>query len=171
MFSSPNRYSYFCRKKSDSESSLAITSGSELSRAIKLGTRAKECSVLAGQHDEDIAKIREALKQCDKDVIATNNENKLEQRLISYQFFVPAIPKNIQFGRLENRIDMADTITDLLNHYPSLSKGSLDDLNASWHDWEEHHTKVIALVKDYLPETYACLNESKIRQDPGRLVV
>ena len=97
----------------------------------------------------------------------------MEQGLIGYQFFpsTPSISKYVQYGRLENRIEMADTLTNLLNEYPSLSMVTLDDLNTSWNDWEEHHAKVVSLVKDYLPETYACLNESQLRQDLGQLTI
>ena len=181
MFGYYMGYAHACRKKSDSESRLAIKSvseprlaiksDSELSRAIKLAKRTKECTELLGQHEEDIAKIRDGLKQCNIDVIANNNE--MEQGLISYQFFqpIPIVSKNIQYGRLLNRIDMADTLTKLLTQYPSISMGSFEDLNSSWTDWEEHHKKIVSLVEEYLPETYACLNESKIRQAPGRIVV
>ena len=154
-------YLFFSTKKTDSE----------LSRAIQLAKRTTECNELIDQHKEDIVKIRAALKQCDNDVIANNNQ--MEQGLIGYQFFpsTPSISKYVQYGRLENRIEMADTLTNLLNEYPSLSMVTLDDLNTSWNDWEEHHAKVVSLVKDYLPETYACLNESKLRQDLGQLTL
>ena len=147
-------------------------SDSELSRAILLTKRMKECNELVSQHEDDIAKIREGLKQCNRDVLASNNE--IKQGLTQYPLFksgIPSISKHMQFGRLENCIDMADTITQLLNQYPSLSMGTLDDLNASWNDWEEHHNKIVSLVEDYLPETYACLNESTLKQRPERMVI
>ena len=147
-------------------------SDSELSRAILLTKRMKECNELVSQHEDDIAKIREGLKQCNRDVLASNNE--IKQGLTQYPLFksgIPSISKHMQFGRLENCIDMADTITQLLNQYPSLSMGTLDGLNASWSDWEEHHNKIVSLVEDYLPETYACLNESTLKQRPERMVI
>ena len=154
-------YLFFSRKKPDSE----------LSRAIQLAKRTNECTDLLGQHEEDIVKIRDGLKQCNSDVIANNNE--MEQGLSSYQFFqpIPIASKNIQYGRLLNRIDMAYTLTQLLNQYPSISMGTLEDLNSSLNDWEEHHTKVILLVEEYLPETYSCLHESKLSQSSRQLVV
>ena len=145
---------------------------SELNRAIQLIKRMKECNELVSQHEDDIAKIREGLKQCNRDVLASNNDMKQELTQYSLvKYSIPSISKHAHFGRLENCIDMADTITQLLNQYPSLSMGTLDDLNASWNDWEEHHNKIISLVEDYLPETYACLKESTLKPCPERMVI
>jgi hypothetical protein len=137
---------------------------SELTRAINLAQRIRECTEIIGKHEEDIAQIRSALNQCNLDIVANNSE--MEHRPLSYQFF-----SNIQFGRLENRIEMANTITSLLSQYPRLSTGTLDELNATWDEREKHHENIMSLVKEYLPETYACLNEAKINKSSGTLTI
>lgn len=144
-------YVFFCSNKPESD----------LSRVIKLTSRIKECNEMIQHHNGDIVKIRTAISVCHTDEMVHHRE--LEQQLVSYQFFKPqsVASQSMQQHRFEHRQDMAVILTELLNQYPSLSTHTLEDLNASWHDWEEHHAQVMSLVEVYLPEVHACLNESK----------
>ena len=96
--------------------------------------------------------VRASYKQTTILLSAYQSQYMIQQPLESYD-------RNI-----ENRVDMLDHVSELLDTYPKLEpedETSLDRLNVFYNERDTHHQKVMTLVATYLPETYAALREAQ----------
>jgi hypothetical protein len=129
----------------------------------QVSQRLKECITLMESQNSDMITIRPALKNCHADVRAAHAENKM--LMISYQSqWMVQQRQEFYDKNFENRMDMLDNLTDLLDTYPQLEaedESSLDRLNVFYNERDKHHQEVLTLVEIYLPETYAALTEEK----------
>lgn len=137
--------------------------GPRLLATQPVAQRLKECITLMESQNSDMAEIRPALKNCHTDVRAAHAENKI--LMISYQsqYMINQTPESYD-KNFEQRIDMLNTLSSLLDTYPQLEpedETSLDRLNVFYNERDTHHQQVITLVEIYLPETYAALREAK----------
>lgn len=123
----------------------------------------KECIALIESHNNDMLEIEAALKTCRVDVNTSYAEAKAILTAYQAQYMIQqsseAYDRNV-----EQRINMLNTLSELLDNYPKLEpedESSLDRLNVFYTERDEHHQNVMKLVEIYLPETYAALKEAQ----------
>ena len=123
----------------------------------------KECIELMASQDNDMIAIRTALKTSMTDVRASYKQTTILLSAYQSQYMIQQ-PLESYDRNIENRVDMLDHVSELLDTYPKLEpedETSLDRLNVFYNERDTHHQKVMTLVATYLPETYAALREAQ----------